>query len=213
MEISNDKSRIERVVRTQLLSKCDKAATHFTNDFVESFVCLSQLQFYHKNDELGKMEDRQNQLYYINSGIAHTFYYSKNREKPVVTNIWTKDQTIFDLNTFLNGVEKQEITEMLEDGEILSIPFDALRQLLETYPLMVGFFLSLQAEREKQYKYYQSLLRLNVSQKVLLYLSDHPAMVHRVNNEIIAAHLGVSRSRFSKAYALYKHSASQNISI
>jgi CRP-like cAMP-binding protein len=204
LNITKDRSRIERIIRRELLPKFVKSSAYFSEDFIASLIYNSRLEFYLKNEKLGNQEISQERLYYIHTGIARTFYYDQITDKPVITNIWKKQDTIFDLNSFLNGPDKFEINEMLEEGEVISISFSALEKLLDTFPNMVSIFLQLQAERERLYKYYQRLSKLNVSQKVTVYLQDHPAMIHRINNDIIAAHLGVSRSRFSKAYAVYK---------
>jgi CRP-like cAMP-binding protein len=201
LELENSTATVDQIIRRQLLPKFDMGVWNFSDDFIRSLVYNSRLEFYHKNERLGKPGNCNDQLYYINRGIAQTFYHDRKGDKSVVTNIWKKNDTIFDLNSFLNGVDENEINEMLEDGEVISVSFTALKKLLETFPNMVGFLLMLQAEREKKYKYYQHLLRLNVSQKVIIFLNDHPAMVNRINNKIIAAYLGVSRSRFSKAYS------------
>lgn len=204
LELKNDRSRIDRILRRELLPKFDNASGYYTNDFIESLIYNSKLEFYHKKEQIGNSDHNTDRLYYIHSGIAHSFSYDQIKRKRVITNIWKKRDIIFDLNAFLNGVYKTEINEMLEEGEVISISFSALEQLLETFPNMVGFFLRLQNERELQYQYYQQLSRLNVTQKVMLFLKDHPSMIYRINNDIIALHLGMSRSRFSKAYALYK---------
>ncbi|SDZ84541.1 Crp/Fnr family transcriptional regulator [Pedobacter hartonius] len=200
-----NEARLERIITREILPKIESMGKYLSNAFIESLIFNSKLMEVFKGEIIehaGPCTDGN--LLYINTGIAHTFYYDSISQKPLITKIWKKHDIIFDLGTFLNSENRKETIQMLEDGELLGISYDNLKKLLDTFPNMVSFLLHLQVERERQYKYYQHLLRLTVDEKVKLYLSDNPAIINRINNEYIAMHLGVSRSRFSKAYVAYK---------
>jgi len=209
LENETNRARLERIIRREILPKLELLAGTLSNALVEALIYNSKLMVVFKGqfiEEAGSAEDGN--LFYLNTGIAHTFYYDSVSQKPIITKIWKKHDIIFDLNSFLNGGNRRESIQMLEDGELLSISYHNLKRLMDTFPNMVSFLLYLQVERERQYKYYQHLLRLNVEEKVRMYLNDNPAIINRINNEYIAMHLGISRSRFSKAYAVYKQGGS-----
>jgi CRP-like cAMP-binding protein len=203
--------RLESIIRREMLPKLNTAEVTFSDDFIQSLAYNSELVPVHRNEFIqGQGSEMDCNLIYINYGIAHTFYYDPIAEKPIITRIWKKHDIIFDLNHFLNGDIKREANQMLEDGEVLSISYASLRILLETFPNTVTFLLQLQAEREKQYKYYQRILRLSVQEKVSTYLNDNPSIFNRINKEYIASHLGISRSRFSKACSMYNKEVKVN---
>jgi len=197
--------RLERIIRRELLPKLELLAAGISLQFIDSLIIMSELRIVNKGQYLEEAGSRSDgNLLYLNTGIAHTFYRDNINDKPIITKIWKKHDIIFDLDNFLNCERRQESTQMLEDGELLSISYRNLKKLMKTYPNMVSFLLHLQAEKERQFIYYQHLLKLNVEEKVRIYLNDNPAMINRINNEYIAMHLGISRSRFSKAYSVYK---------
>ncbi|SEA65303.1 Crp/Fnr family transcriptional regulator [Pedobacter hartonius] len=201
----NTKDRLERIIRREMLPRFNKDGVLFSDDFIKALAYNSELVPVHKNELIqGPGLGMDFNLIYIKYGIASSFYYEPTANKTIITKIWKKHDIIFDLDDFLNGETRSESHQMLEDGELLAISYTSLRILLETFPNTVSFLLELQVERERQYKYYQHLLRLNVQEKVNTYLNDNPSIYNRINKEYIASHLGISRSRLSKATSLYK---------
>jgi CRP-like cAMP-binding protein len=150
----------------------------------------------------GSFEDGN--LYYLYSGIARSCYYGPDVDKPIISRIWKKHEVIFDVNCFLKSKNRNEAIQMLEDGELLSISYPSLKSLIETFPKTLSLLLFLQAENETYYKFYQHLLKQTVEERVRLYLNNNPTISSRINKDCIALHLGISRSKFSSAYTLYK---------
>jgi CRP-like cAMP-binding protein len=200
---SNDK--LCRIIQRQIIPKIELGAGPLHQEFIDELTLKCDLNIFYKGQMVEEADDRQSgNLLFINHGIAQTFYWDVRLQKTIVSHIWRKSDIVFDLDRFLNAVPGKEETQMLEDGEVLFLSYNNLRSLLEGHPYLVSFLLNLQVERERQYKSLQHLLRLPVKDKVRSYLDDHPTIVDRINHEYIADHLGISRSRFSKAYTSYK---------
>lgn len=204
-ENESNKERLERIIRNEILPKLESIVGAQLSEFVDLLLRSSKLKNFAKDQYLEESRSFEDgKLFYITSGIARTFYYDTSSDKPIISRIWKKHDVIFDVNSFQNEEERAETIQMLEEGELLTIDYYSLKNLLNVFPKMTSCVLCLQAEREKYAMFYQRLLKLSVEDRVRLYLNDNPTLSNRVNKDCIATLLGVSRSKFSSAYSLYK---------
>lgn len=204
-DFQSTKLRIDDIIRNEIVPKLEEVVGPITRDCIELLISNSKMRPIVKDQFIevgGTFEDGS--LYYLYSGIARSCYYGPDVEKPIISRIWKKHEVMFDVNSFLKSEKRTEAIQMLEDGEILSISYSSLKCLLDTFPKMLSLLLFLQAENEKYNKFYQHLLKLTVEERVRLYLNHNPTISSRVNKDCIALHLGISRSKFSSAYTLYK---------
>lgn len=211
-ENESNKERLERIIRSEILPKLESLVGAQLSEFVDLFIQTSKLRNVAKDQYLEDSRSFEDgKLFYICSGIARTFYYDDAGDKPIVSRIWKKHDVIFDVNSFQNEEERKESVQMLEEGELLTVDYSSLKNLLNVVPSIVSFLLCLQAEREKYAMFYQRLLKLSVEERVRLYLNDNPTLSNRINKDCIALHLGISRSKFSSAYALYKQNKDRQL--
>ncbi|MDR6782331.1 CRP-like cAMP-binding protein [Pedobacter africanus] len=197
--------RLERIIRKEIMPKLEAHGGEQSEEFITRFIKRSKLRPFAKDQYLEESRDfADGKLFYLISGIARTVYYPTANDKPVIPRIWKKGEVIFDVNSFKNETERIESIQMLEEGEAITISYDSIKELLKDFPNMVSFLLCLQAERENYSRYYQRLLKLAAEESVAMYLQDNPGIEHRINKDIIALYLGISRSKFSSAYTLYK---------
>lgn len=201
----SNKDRLERIIRNEILPKLESIVDAQLSEFVDLLLQSCKLKNYAKDQYLEESRSFEDgKLFYITSGIARSFYYDSSSDKPIISRIWKKHDVIFDVNSFQHQEDRAETVQMLEDGELLMIDYYSLKNLLNVFPKMAHCVMCLQAEREKYAMFYQRLLKLSVEDRVLLYLNDNPTLSNRVNKDCLATLLGVSRSKFSDAYALYK---------
>lgn len=204
-ENESNKDRLERIIRNEILPKLESIVDAQLSEFVDLLTQHSKLKTFAKDQYLEESRSFEDgKLFYVCSGIARTFYYDSDSEKAIISRIWKKHDVIFDVNSFQKEAERTEMVQMLEDGEMLTIDYKSLKKLLNVFPKMVSFLLCLQAEREQYALFYQRLLKMSVEDRVRRYLNSNPTLSNRISKDCIATHLGVSRSKFSSAYALYK---------
>lgn len=204
-DFQSRKLRIDDILRNEIIPKLETIVGPITEECIELLIFNSKLTPVVKDQFVevgGTFHDGS--LYYLYSGIARSCYYGRNVEKPFISRIWKMHDVIFDVNSFLKIESRTEAIQMLEDGELLSISYTGLKCLIDISPKMLSLLLLLQADNEKYNKFYQHLLKLTVEERVRLYLDNNPIIKDRVTKECIAMHLGISRSKFSSAYALYK---------
>lgn len=205
LDFQSNKSRINDILRNEIIPKLEVIAGPITKECIQLLVANSKLRVVVKDQFIemgGTFNDGS--LYYLYSGLARSCYYSPNIERPFISRIWKMHEVIFDVNSFLKGKNRTEAIQMLADGELISVNYTGLQILIDSFPKMLSVLLFVQAENEKYNNFYQHILKLTVDQRVRLYLDNNPDIRDRVTKECIAMHLGISRSKFSSAYALYK---------
>ncbi|MNJ98894.1 DNA-binding transcriptional dual regulator Crp [compost metagenome] len=204
-ENESNKDRLERIIRNEILPKLESIVGAQLSEFVDLLLQSSKLRSFVKDQYLEESRSFEDgKLFYITSGIACTFYFDASSDKTIISRIWKKHDVIFDANSFQYEVERTETIQMLESGELLTIDYYSLKNLLNVFPKMAHCVMCLQAERDKYARFYQHLSLLSVEDRVRLYLNDNPTLSNRISKDCIATHLGISRSKFSDAYALYK---------
>ena len=149
-------------------------------------------------------ETENGHLIYFESGIARCYYYDAVTDKYVITRITGKDDILIDINAYLHGTPRVENIQMLESGTLITLSYVNLKLLLSEFQSMYPVFLYFLAEREKQHAAYQHLLKLNVEERVRIFLEDHPGIATRINNDHISRYLDMSRTTFSSAYAKFR---------
>jgi CRP-like cAMP-binding protein len=195
----------DKMIKQRLAELCKEVSLTAVNDFTETFLVNCSLRYYLKNEVIGIETRHPNEyLYIIHSGIAHTFVTDPQTGKSITTHIWKKEDIIFDLKAYISGSKTAGTTSMLDDGYIISISYKSLRSLFARHPQMFLILSAIQYLLIARLNQHNYLNRLSANERVKSFLDDHPTMVHRVNKEVIANFLGISRSRFSKAFALYK---------
>ncbi|WP_316748953.1 hypothetical protein [Pedobacter gandavensis] len=201
----SNKARLKLIMIQEIIPKIELLVGPLTQECIDFIISSSRLKQIKKEqyiEESGPYEGGY--LHYLYSGIAHSFYYHEKTNKTFVTRLWKKDDIMFDVNSFVNCVDRKEEIQMLEDGEIISIGHFHLKSLLNNSPQLLTLSTYLQIERDAYSKFYQHMLKSNVEERLSLFLKHNPTIINRINNDFIAQHLNVSRSRLSTAYTQYK---------
>ncbi|MET1056471.1 MAG: hypothetical protein ABWY16_14280 [Pedobacter sp.] len=208
MEILNPKNGIlpsEKSFRKRLATLCKDLTDQEMDEAIQSLINNSTTQLYPKSGIAAPVNlDTGKYIFFVHTGIAYSFVNNPRDKKLVVQKIWIKDDIIFNLNTFLHGTIPIEHTQMLEDGQLISISYTSLRIIINELPQLMSLLLHLQAEGHLACQHFMSLINLSVIEKVRDFVRRHPTLVTRINQEIIASHLGMSRTTLSKALTLYK---------
>lgn len=211
-EHESSKERLEPFIRNEVLPKLKSLIDQQTEQFVEFLMENCKLLKVIKDQHLEESNSFEDgKLFYLHQGIAQSCHYTPFNNKLNVSRIWTKEEVIFDSNSLHNEQDRKESIQMLEDGELLCISYSKLKVFLTLFPNMIALFLSIQTEREEHAKFYQTLLKLSVKERVKLFIDRYPGIMARINNDYIALYLGIARGRLSKAYNdLKKDNASEN---
>lgn len=207
IEIDSIKERLEKIISTEIAPKLIALGGNQPEGFIEKLHLEGKLKSFAKDQYLEESRDFEDgKLIYLVNGIARTIYYSSESGKMMISRIWKKGEIIFDAKSFNNETPRRESVQALEEGEAVVFTFKSLKKFkTDFHQKMADFLLCHQGERDNYTLYYQELLKLSVDDKVGRYLRDNPGIEHRINKDIIALYLGISRSKFSSAYTKYKN--------
>lgn len=203
-DLPTKKTIIDQIVRGRLIPILEAITDPIPEECIDLLIAGSKIREVTKDEFVefgGSFEDGN--LYYLHSGIARSCYYGPDVNIPIVSRIWKKHEVIFDVISFMNGESRTEAVQMLENGLLLYISYYNLKGIILKYPKMTSLLMFFQIEKENYNKFYQHILKLTVEERVRIYLDTNPLIRDRVTRDCIALHLGISRSKFSSAYALY----------
>lgn len=143
-------------------------------------------------------------LLFVDNTTLRSFYYDEKNERERTSRLGIRNDVIVDVNSFLYGTDRLEQVQALDDGKVLSINFANLKTILHDFPEMNKVLLHFKAASDKEYAYYQHLLKVSVDERVQIYIGDHPTLPTRINHDYIAQYLDIDRSSFSLAYKRYR---------
>lgn len=171
------------------------------NIFINSFISDCHFSYYLKNEVIEDLKPAPNNyLHFVASGIACTFRGDPKPKKKPVSNIWTRDNLIFDVNAFHYSSNAYQTSYMLEEGHILSISYTSFKKLIAKNPILTSIQQKMQIEHQLKLQKHNDLLQLSIPDRVIAFLNDHPTIVNRINQDILASYLGMSRVTFNGVY-------------
>lgn len=125
--------------------------------------------FFKKGDSAFTSFDTMDNFYFILSGKIKISQINPDTAKEQTINILTRTD-MFDVITLLDGGEHEYISTALEDSEVIEVPIEDIRKLIETNPSFNRFFFPYLAKQMRQmedlavdlslYDVYNRLLRL-----------------------------------------------------
>lgn len=178
VEYINHKVQLPLEVKDAVLSVCEK----------------EQLN---KNHLLIKEDRVTHKLYFIEKGSARTFYYHDGKD--VTSWIYREGQLITSWSSFFTRLPSYENVELTEDASVISISYDNLQKLYQTYPKMQEFGRIMVEDQMVFLDYfYKGFFFITAKEKYALLLSIFPDVTQRVNLGHIASFLGISQETLSR---------------
>jgi CRP-like cAMP-binding protein len=144
-----------------------------------------------------------NRMYFVEQGLIRSYYYKRKRE---ITNWFMPEHSfIISVKSFFHQKPSLEDIEVLEDATLLSINYQDLQYLFNTYPhynftgrvLLQEYYIlseerNISLRRQTAKERYDDLLRIN------------PGLFNRVPHRMIASYLGMSAETLSRLRAQHK---------
>lgn len=128
--------------------------------------------------------------------MAHSYCYNTVRNISLGTRIWKRREFMFNQLSLFKGDYRDEYIEMLEPGEVLSIPYGKLRQLMEEIPEMEAYIQSLHLTAEHYFKRQYILVNDPPLQRVKKFEAENPLFCSVASNTIKAMHVCLSRQGY-----------------
>lgn len=134
---------------------------------------------------------------YLVSGKVRTFYLDREGNEHIVS-FGIEHWWVGDLCSFASQIPADFNAQCLEKTEVLQISYDDTEQLYEELPKIERFFrLLLQRAYIKSQKRIVRNHSLSARERYELFIAEHPEMVERFPQYMIASYLGVTKEFLS----------------
>jgi len=151
-----------------------------------------------KRTKLFSQGERPLSMYFVNSGLLYNYHIGSKGEEKVIQiakeNYWAGDISGHNENQYSNFN-----LEALEDSKLLVLSFVNFKNACETIPALERYFRIL-----IQNAYYHLLVTTAVTdletaeERYFKIMKDHPDLIQRVPQKIIASYIGVKPQSLSR---------------
>ncbi|MCL3781323.1 Crp/Fnr family transcriptional regulator [Prolixibacteraceae bacterium JC049] len=147
--------------------------------------------------ELLRQGQKSNQLYFIEKGLIHTYYYHDDKE--VTSWFYAEENFVTSWYSFLSQAPSFEYLRALEDTTAHTITYSKLQQLYKECPAFERFGRIL-AEQNLAFleSYSKGYMFLSAKEKYDLLNATIPDITLRVKLGQIASFLGISQETLSR---------------
>lgn len=164
---------------------------------VQAIADAVQVHRFPKNTMIVSINEVNDRLFFIHSGLAYGFYKIDQRE---VTSWFVKENDfIYIPDSFLDQKPSKEAIETLEDSVVISLAYDKLAFIYDTFPVAnkIGRILT-EGYLKIFDKRVRSLRMQSAETRFKNFIENYPGMYSRLPQKIIASYLGISPETASR---------------
>jgi CRP-like cAMP-binding protein len=143
---------------------------------------------------MGQVDDYLN---VVAQGLVRKYVVTGKNE--VTIQLATEGHIIQSEISFHTRQPSQVILETIESTDLISMTYDSVQEILATIPIAesLGRALITQMFIKKDTRYFNQLGQ-STRQKFLSYVNNHPHMLQRVPQKILASYLNIKPETFSR---------------
>jgi len=135
-------------------------------------------------------------LWFSIEAMCHSYFFNSQKNMLCGTNIYKKRALIFNGDSLINGLDRQDYVQILEDGFVLSISFPDVLQLMNKYKDL-DQAMRLFTHAQGMYFRQQGVLREIPSlERVRRLRTEHAAFVSCATKEVQAIHAHLSVKQY-----------------
>ncbi len=176
----------------------DQIATISRSDW-EFFTSKLQRRVIPKKSVFLKLNEIENHISFIESGVVRLFIPKENSEKEITFGFSFKDQFISAYDSFLTRQPSAYELQALTETSLLSISYDDLQAVYKTTEIgnLIG---RLAAERLFliKSKREQHLLNLTAEERYLKLFKERPELIKIIPLKYISSYIGVTAQALSR---------------
>lgn len=182
----------------QIKDYLDQVATISTSDW-EFFTSKLQRRIIPKKTVFLKINDIENHISFIESGVVRLFIPKENPEKEITFGFSFKDQFVSAYDSFITQKPSAYQLQALTETTILSMTYADLQDVYQTTQIgnLIG---RLTAERLFliKSKREQNLLNLTAEERYLKLFKERPELLKVIPLKYISSYIGVTAQALSR---------------
>jgi CRP-like cAMP-binding protein len=175
-----------------------------TREQFNLFVPYFSLRKFDKKATILKAGEVENFLNVVVEGLLRKYVIAGKNE--VTIQLATEGHIIQSELSFHKRTSSDVIIEALETSVLISISYDDVQEILKKIPIAesLGRAMITQMFIKKDARYFNQM-RKSTRQKFLDYVTNHPHMLQRVPQKILASYLNIKPETFSRLKHLIKN--------
>ena len=192
-----DKNIVAREVYEQLLVSLQRLST-FSREGMEQLIPYLEIRQFEKKKKLvnqGEMEDYMN---VVIKGLVRKYVPSSIRGE-VTLQLATEGHFIQSEISFHHRVPSEVIIQTLEPTVLVSIHHERMNEALQKIPEAeaLGRVIIMQMFIKKDARYFDQL-NTSTRDRFIEYMNNHPHMLQRVPQKVLASYLNIKPETFSR---------------
>jgi len=171
-----------------------------TDEIMEFMSSRTTFKKIKKGKFLLKPGEYCKEYYYIHKGILRS--YIKYGEKEITIWINPEGEITTSIRSIAGGRESDEFIQVIENCELVVIPFDAMQELYDRFPEMnkVGRMLLEEYYAESEERVYIARLP-NAQARYQHFINSRPELLNRIPLKYVASYLGITLETLSRLRA------------
>lgn len=191
-----DKNLVARECYDQLLVYLQRF-TQISREGLQPLLPFLEIRRFDKKKILVNQGEIDNYLNIVIKGIVRKYAPSPKGE--VTLQLATEGHFIQSEVSFHRRKPSEVILETLEPVILVSMQYDSMNEAFNTYPAAetMGRAIIIQMFIKKDARYFDQL-KIPTRQRFLEYINNHPEMLQRVPQKILASYLNIKPETFSR---------------
>ncbi|AIM38051.1 hypothetical protein KO02_16185 [Sphingobacterium sp. ML3W] len=138
----------------------------------------------------------EGRVWYSAQAMVHGYYYSKKKDAIYGTQIWKKKEAILFASSLLNGTDRTNYVQMLEDGIVTSISYPDMLTIRSEFPEVSADIEQTILQNEQAHQHRIQLLNEPSLDRIMRFEKENPLFCSITNLDIKAMHVGLKRKRY-----------------
>lgn len=192
-----DKNIVARECYEQLLVHLHRFSS-ISREGVEQLIPYLEIRRFDKKKKLVNQGEMEDYLNVVIKGLVRKYIPSSPRGE-VTLQLATEGHIIQSEISFHHRVPSEVVIQTLEPTTMISIKFDRMQDALDKVPEAeaLGRALIMQMFIKKDNRYFEQL-NTSTRARFIEYMNNHPHMLQRVPQKILASYLNIKPETFSR---------------
>ncbi len=167
------------------------------DDVVKDILARLRKENFHKRSFLLKPGQVCEYFYFVDKGLARTYYINEGKE--YTTDIFIDGEFLGEFSSFFSRTPSHQYIEMLEDSTLFFMHYDDLQALYSKYPIMERIGRLIAEYHYKSLSAHTYLLKFNTTAERYEHLFERKIeIIRRAPLGVIASYLGMSIENLSR---------------
>lgn len=166
---------------------------------IYDLISSTEIRHLKKGEFVVHIGEVQNDIYFMESGIARTFFLDTNGKEVTECFSFRCGTAVLSMNRLEQNCPSPMAIEVIEDGFFFCVPISVIIQLQKQYQEVTTIYNQmLIAAADTHCMLRHILSSYSAMQRYQWFLEEYPGIIHRVSHKYIASFLGMTPVTLSR---------------